>query len=96
MAANSHGSNGVPMIVRSEIVNANSPVTTVHQLAPGDHSGQCVMRDKPGGRVARGHRSLGDLQELIKYKVNKDTQQKKPTRKSDGKEYKIVRREYIY
>ena len=87
------------MIVRSEIVNANSAVTTFHQLAPSRDQtrDQCVMRDKPADRRARGgHRSLGDLHELIKYKVNKDQQSKKPTRKSDGKEYKIVRREYIY
>ena len=41
----------------------------------------------------RGHRSLGDLQELVRSKLPS----KRPvSRKSDGKEYKLVRREYIY
>lgn len=96
--SNGHTTNGIPMIVRSEIINANTPVTTVTKLT---NTNNCMMRDKskvPSDRKSRGHRSLGDLQDLIKYKVNsKDgAHQKKPSRKSDGKDYKIVRREYIY
>ena len=48
---------------------------------------------RPPQQPRRGHRSLGDLQELVRSKLPS----KRPvSRKSDGKEYKLVRREYIY
>ena len=58
----------------------------------------CVLRDKRGA-AGRGHRSLGDLQDLVRGRtggggVGGGGQHR--SRKSEGKDYKIVRREYIY
>lgn len=62
-----------------------------------DSSGPaCVLRDKTrlsSVRKSRGHKSLGDLQDL-KRTLAGSSQHK--SRKSEGKDYKVIRREYIY
>ena len=89
-------------IVRSNQTNGNHPAKSTVTLVPPDASP--VLRDKsrlsrpvcPGRRRTRGHKSLGDLQDLILYKVrDTGTNKKQMTRKSDGKEYR-VRREYVF
>lgn len=88
-------------IVRSNQTNGNHPARSTVTLVPPDASP--VLRDKsrlsrpacPGRRRTRGHKSLGDLQDLILYKVRDVTNKKQMTRKSDGKEYR-VRREYVF
>ena len=52
-------------------------------------------RQRPGvaGRAGRAHRSLGDLQDLVRGRTGGAQHR---SRKSEGKDYKIVRREYIY
>ena len=87
---------GKSTTVRVDIKNANSAKTLLTQN--GNNHSIAVLREKSNlvrnDRPSRGHRSLGDLHELInKYKPK---EKKNLTRKSDGKEYKIVRREYIY
>ena len=91
-----------PTIVRSNNqTNGNHPARSTVTLVPPDASP--VLRDKsrmarpvPGKRRTRGHKSLGDLQDLIMYKVRDTvTNKKQMTRKSDGKEYR-VRREYVF
>ena len=88
-------------IVRSNQSNGNHQAKSTVTLLPPDASP--VLRDKsrlsgpacPGKRRTRGHKSLGDLQDLILYKVRDVTNKKQMTRKSDGKEYR-VRREYVF
>ena len=93
-----------PTIVRSNNqTNGNHPARSTVTLVPPDASP--VLRDKsrmsrpaPGKRRTRGHKSLGDLQDLIMDKVRDTVTNKKQqqmTRKSDGKEYR-VRREYVF
>ena len=45
------------------------------------------------GVAGRAHRSLGDLQDLVRGRTGGAQTR---SRKSEGKDYKIVRREYIY
>ena len=89
-----------PTIVRSNQTNGHHPAKSTVTLVPPDASP--VLRDKsrlsrpgPGKRRTRGHKSLGDLQDLIMDKVRDVTNKKQMTRKSDGKEYR-VRREYVF
>ena len=56
-------------------------------ISPGP---PCLLRDK--SRQQRQARSLGDLQDLLRGRTGREHR----GRKSEGKEYKIVRREYIY
>ena len=85
-------------IVRSNQTNGNHQARSTVTLVPPESP---VLRDKsrlsrsvPGKRSTRGHKSLGDLQDLIIDKVRDVTKDKK-ARKSDGKEYR-VRREYVF
>ena len=85
-------------IVRSNQTNGNHParstVTLVPPVSPVLRDKSRLSRPVPGKRRTRGHKSLGDLQDLILDKVRDVTKDKK-SRKSDGKEYR-VRREYVF
>ena len=82
-------------IVKSDHTNCSRFKSTVILVPPDSKP---VLRDK--SRLARSgpgaSLSLGDLQDLIRGKLRDTANKKQLTRKSDGKEYKVVRREYIF
>ena len=89
--------------MRLDIKNANSPTNTKTSLTSSSNhnsnAAAAILREKSNlvnDRKTRGHRSLGDLHELINKYKSSPREKKTLTRKSDGKEYKMVRREYIY
>ena len=85
--------------------NRNGPVRTerTERTVTDPVRGPVTLREKSRqcrGVAARAHRSLGDLQDLVRGKtggggVGGGGGQHR-SRKSEGKDYKIVRREYIY
>ena len=80
--------------------NRNGPVRTerTERTVTDPVRGPVTLREKSRqcrGVAARAHRSLGDLQDLVRGRTGGGGGQHR-SRKSEGKDYKIVRREYIY